>query len=48
MTDYMLLTFKILGAGLTMTSLAILITYWFELDEKLLRWFEPIFRKITD
>jgi hypothetical protein len=48
MMDYILLTFKTLATGLTMTSLAILITYWFELDEKLLRWFEPIFRKITE
>ena len=48
MIDYMLLIFKILGASLAMTGIVVLITYWFELDEKFLRWFEPAFRKMTD
>jgi len=46
--DYMLLTIIIIGAALALTGLAIMITYWFELDEKFLRLFEPAFRKMTD
>lgn len=46
--NYMLLTLMVFGVGMTMTCLAILITYWFELDEKILHWFEPIFRKMTN
>lgn len=37
-------------AGATFVLLALLVfaIYWFELDTKLLRAIEPIFRKLTD
>lgn len=38
-------TFLLLSGG---GMLLILAIYWFELDEKFVRWFEPIFRKLTD
>lgn len=45
--DLLLTTIKILG-GVAVGSVAtVLAIYWFELDTKCLRWFEPTFRKLT-
>ena len=46
--DWILLTVNALLLVAGFLGLLVFAIYWFELDEKFVRWFEPTFRKMTD
>lgn len=45
--DMALTILKYLGAGFGALFLVAFGIYWFELDTKFLRWFEPTFHKLV-